>query len=236
MKKIIFLAMVVGLYGCKEDGTGLQKNVINTGFDKCKNYLSTSLKSPSSLNVNEATILVQDPKVEDVSNVFGNIIVKDGKIGSITRDDKTRFREMLVVISYEAQNSFGVYLGGTYQCQYLFELKNDEQSPKPLNTYLIKLKSDGEDINLGMHIPITDFTGSNIKLNKKIKRVIGTSESKFTALDEKMYDEIIKQKEYKDQEIEAERIRKSWDGLDAETAATEAAIVAVDVAAEISGR
>lgn len=205
--------MVVGLSGCKEDGTGLQKNVINTGFDKCKNYLSTSLKSPSSLNVNEATILVQDPKVEDVSNVFGNIIVKDGKIGEITRDDKTRFREMLVVISYEAQNSFGVYLGGTYQCQYLFELKNDEQSPKPLNTYLIKLKSDGEDINLGVHIPITDFTGSNITLNKTIKRVIGTSESKFTAVDEKMYDEIIKQKEYKDQEIEAERIRKSWDGL-----------------------
>ena len=228
--------MVVGLSGCKEDGTGLQKNVINTGFDKCKNYLSTSLKSPSSLNVNEATILVQDPKVEDVSNVFGNIIVKDGKIGELTRDDKVRFREMLVVISYEAQNSFGVYLGGTYQCQYLFELKNDEQSPKPLNTYLIKLKSDGEDINLGVHIPITDFTGSNITLNKTIKRVIGTSESKFTALDEKMYDEIIKQKEYKDQEIEAERIRKSWDGLDAETAATEAAIVAVDVAAEISGR
>ena len=129
-----------------------------------------------------------------------------------------------------------MYLGGTYQCQYLFELKNDEQSPKPLNTYLIKLKSDGEDINLGVHIPITDFTGSNITLNKTIKRVIGTSESKFTALDEKMYDEIIKQKEYKDQEIEAERIRKSWDGLDAETAATEAAIVAVDVAAEISGR
>ena len=228
--------MVVGLSGCKEDGTGLQKNVINTGFDKCKNYLSTSLKSPSSLNINEATILVQDPKVEDVSNVFGNIIVKDGKIGELTRDDKVRFREMLVVISYEAQNSFGVYLGGTYQCQYLFELKNDEQSPKPLNTYLIKLKSDGEDINLGVHIPITDFTGSNITLNKTIKRVIGTSESKFTALDEKMYDEIIKQKEYKDQEIEAERIRKSWDGLDAETAATEAAIVAVDVAAEISGR
>ena len=228
--------MLVGLSGCKENETGLQKNVINTGFDKCKNYLSTSLKSPSSLNVNDATILVQDPKVEDVSNVFGNIIVKDGKIGSITRDDKTRFREMLVVISYEAQNSFGVYLGGTYQCQYLFELKNDEQSAKPLNTYLIKLKSDGEDINLGVHIPITDFTGSNITLNKTIKRVIGTSESKFTALDEKMYDEIIKQKEYKDQEIEAERIRKSWDGLDAETAATEAAIVAVDVAAEISGR
>lgn len=213
MKKIIFLAMVVGLSGCKEDGTGLQKNVINTGFDKCKNYLSTSLKSPSSLNVNEATILVQDPNVEDVSNVFGNIIVKDGKIGELTRDDKVRFREMLVVISYEAQNSFGVYLGGTYQCQYLFELKNDEQSPKPLNTYLIKLKSDGEDINLGMHIPITDFTGSNINLNKKIKRVIGTSESKFTTLDEKMYDEIIKQKEYKDQEIEAERIRKSWDEM-----------------------
>ena len=205
--------MVVGLYGCKEDGTGLQKNVINTGFDKCKNYLSTSLKSPSSLNVNEATVLIQNPNVEDVSNVFGNIIVKDGKIGELTRDDKVRFREMLVVISYEAQNSFGVYLGGTYQCQYLFELKNDEQSPKPLNTYLIKLKSDGEDINLGVHIPITDFTGSNITLNKTIKRVIGTSESKFTALDEKMYDEIIKQKEYKDQEIEAERIRKSWDEM-----------------------
>lgn len=219
---VLWLGLVLG--GCAENKTGLQKNVINTSFEKCTDYLTSSLKSPSSLRVGEAAVFVQNPEVEDVYSVFGNLVVKNGKITEIARDDKRRFREMLVVISYEAQNSFGVYLGGTYQCQYLFELNNDEISPEPLNTYLIKLKSDGEEVGLGVHIPIADFTGSNWVLNKTIKKVIRTSDSKFTALDEKMYSDLIKQKEYADQELEAERIRKSWEGLSAE----EAAAVAVD--------
>ena len=228
--KGILIAGVLGfglvLGGCAENKTGLQKNVINTGFEKCIDYLTSSLKSPSSLRVGEAAVFVQNPKVEDVHSVFGNLVVKNGKITEIARDDKRRFREMLVVISYEAQNSFGVYLGGIYQCQYLFELNNDEVSPEPLNTYLIKLKSDGEDVGLGVHIPIADFTGSNWALNKTIKKVIRTSDSKFTALDERMYDDLIKQKEYADQELEAERIRKSWEVLSAE----DVAAVAVDAA------
>ena len=223
MKKIIILAALVGLTGCTEDKTGLQKNVINTGFEKCTDYLTSSLKSPSSLRIGEVAVFVQKPEVQDVYNVFGGLVVKDAKIKEIVRDNKRRFREMLIAINYEAQNSYGVYLSNTYQCQYLFELNNDETSPEPLNTYLIKLKGDGEDMGLGVHIPIADFTGSNWVLNKQIKKLISTADSKFTATDEEMYKELIKQKEYADQELEAERIRKSWDSLSTKEAAEQAA-------------
>lgn len=230
MKKAILSVLIIGLLGCAENKTGLQKNVINTGFEKCSDYLTSSLKSPSSLRISEASLFVQSPEVEDVYNVSRNIITKDGGITELARDSKRRFREMLVVISYEAQNSFGVYLGGTYQCQYLFELNNDEISPKPLNTYLIKQKSDGEDVGLGLHIPISDFTGSNWFLNKTIKKVIKTADSKFSASDEKMYSDLIKQKEHADQELEAEKIRRSWESLSVEDAAIQAADIAVAAA------
>jgi major membrane immunogen (membrane-anchored lipoprotein) len=223
-------ALGLVLSGCTESKTGLQKNVINTGFEKCTDYLTSSLKSPSSLRIGEAAVFVQKPEAQDVYSVFGDIVVKDGKITEIARDNKRRFREMLVSINYEAQNSYGVYLGGTYQCQYLFELNNDEISPEPLNTYLIKLKSDGEDVGLGVHIPIADFTGSNWVLDKQIKKLISTTDSKFAAADEEMYKELIKQKEYADQELEAEKIRKSWESLSAEEAAEQAAAVAIDAA------
>ncbi|NAR56695.1 hypothetical protein GPS50_04335 [Acinetobacter haemolyticus] len=233
MKKILIAGMAalgLVLSGCTESKTGLQKNVINTGFEKCTDYLTSSLKSPSSLRISEAAVFVQKPEAQDVYSVFGDIVVKDGKITEIARDNKRRFREMLVAINYEAQNSYGVYLGGTYQCQYLFELNNDEISPEPLNTYLIKLKSDGEDVGLGVHIPIADFTGSNWVLDKQIKKLISTTDSKFAAADEEMYKELIKQKEYADQELEAEKIRKSWESLSAEEAAEQAAAVAIDAA------
>lgn len=233
MKKLLIAgvaALGLVLSGCTESKTGLQKNVINTGFEKCTDYLTSSLKSPSSLRIGEAAVFVQKPEAQDVYSVFGDIVVKDGKITEIARDNKRRFREMLVSINYEAQNSYGVYLGGTYQCQYLFELNNDEISPEPLNTYLIKLKSDGEDVGLGVHIPIADFTGSNWVLDKQIKKLISTTDSKFAAADEEMYKELIKQKEYADQELEAEKIRKSWESLSAEEAAEQAAAVAIDAA------
>lgn len=233
MKKLLIAgvaALGLVLSGCAESKTGLQKNVINTGFEKCTDYLTSSLKSPSSLRISEAAVFVQKPEAQDVYSVFGDIVVKDGKITEIARDNKRRFREMLVAINYEAQNSYGVYLGGTYQCQYLFELNNDEISPEPLNTYLIKLKSDGEDVGLGVHIPIADFTGSNWVLDKQIKKLISTTDSKFAAADEEMYKELIKQKEYADQELEAEKIRKSWESLSAEEAAEQAAAVAIDAA------
>lgn len=212
MKKIFLLCLMVGLVGCTENQTGMQKNVINTGFEKCADYLTSSLKSPSSLRIGDTAVFVQNPEVEDVYSVFGNLVIENGKITSLARDGKRRFREMLVVISYEAQNSFGVYLGGTYQCQYLFELNNDEQSPEPLNTYLIKLKSDGEDADLGRHIPIVDFTGSNIFLDKTIKKVISTNDSKFTPFDEEMYKELIKRYQETITEKEVQKFKDSWGG------------------------
>ena len=196
MKKI-FLVGVLGfgliLGGCTENKTGLQKNVVNTAFEKCNEYLASSLKSPSSLRVSGGSVIVQQPDLSDVYDVFGSTIIKSNKISEIARDGKTRYREMLVIVSYEAQNSFGVYLGGTYQCKYLYELNNNESSPKPLNTYLVTLKSDGENIDMeGIHIPIAEFTGSNFTLNKSIKTIMSSANSGFNQQDEQMYIDLVK--------------------------------------------
>ncbi|QIC69820.1 hypothetical protein [Acinetobacter indicus] len=244
MKKLLIVgvaALGLVLSGCTESKTGLQKNVINTGFEKCANYLTSSLKSPSSLRISEAVVFVQKPEAQDVYSVFGDIVVKDGKITEIARDNKRRFREMLVAINYEAQNSYGVYLGGTYQCQYLFELNNDEISPEPLNTYLIKLKSDGEDVGLGVHIPIADFTGSNISLDKNIKTIKSSVDSSFTKHDEQIYVDLIKQRKAEDQKIKERELKRSLEDMDfaeiisaAEAAADAAAAVATETAESIS--
>lgn len=192
MNKILLFCLMVGLGGCAENNTGLQKNVINTGFEACNKYLTSSLKSPSSLRIKEVAINIKKPSVNDVYDVFGNLILSDGKVNNTTKESKARFREMLVAIRYEAQNSFGVYLGGLYQCQYLYKLENDDRSPKSLDTYLFNIKSDGEDAGLGVSIPIAEFTGSNISLDSQIKTVINASESKFNPNDEQMYSNLIK--------------------------------------------
>ena len=55
MKKIILLSLVLGLVGCKETNTGMDKNLFNTSYDKCVDYLTDSLKSPSSLKIREVS-------------------------------------------------------------------------------------------------------------------------------------------------------------------------------------
>lgn len=194
MKKIL-IAGVLGfglvLGGCAENKTGLEKNAINTGFEKCSEYLTASLKSPSSLRINEASVTIKNPSIDDIYGVFGNLILTNGKISEATLDSKARFREMLVMVRYEAQNSFGVYLAGKYQCQYIYKLENNETSPKSLDTYLAKIKSDGEDAGLGVSIPIAEFTGSNFILNKQIKTVTNESESQFNSRDKKVYSDIV---------------------------------------------
>ena len=219
MKKILIAGMAalgLVLSGCTESKTGLQKNVINTALDTCKTYLSGGLKSPSSLRISGVSAIVQQPDLSDISDVFGGAIIENNKITEMARDNKARYRELLTVVSYEAQNSYGVYLGGTYQCKYLYELNGEEASPEPLNTYLVALKSDGDNIDMeGIHIPLAKFTGSNISLDKNIKTIMSSVDSNFTKHDEQIYVDLIKQRKAKDQELKVKQSKKSRDEMNA---------------------
>ena len=235
MKKILIAGMAalgLVLSGCTESKTGLQKNVINTALDTCKTYLSGGLKSPSSLRISGVSAIVQRPDLSDISDVFGDIIIENNKITEIARDNKARYRELLMVIGYEAQNSYGVYLSGTYQCKYLYELNSEEVSPEPLNIYLIALKSDGDNIDMeGIHIPIAKLTGSNISLDKNIKTIISSADGSFSKQDEQVYMDLIKKKKARDQELKAIQLKKSWEEM---SASEIAAVAEADAAAAVA--
>lgn len=211
MKNLILLCLVFGLIGCKESNTGLDKKIINTSYDKCIEYLTASLKSPSSLKISEVSISTNIASAEDINSVFGNIITKNGAIKNNIKEDKVRFRELKVGIDYEAQNSFGASIRNWYQCDYLFRLNKDETSPKPLNIYLYKLIGTDENNYLEAQIPISNFTGSNLYLNNAIKKVIGTSNSSFSEIDSTRYNEVEEVIKSKRLDIEAENLRQSWD-------------------------
>ncbi|MDO7441116.1 hypothetical protein Q5X54_12555 [Acinetobacter baumannii] len=230
MKKIIFLSLVLGLVGCKETNTGMDKKVFNSTYEKCVDYLTNSLKSPSSLKIGEANISTVIPPAEDIANVFGDLITKDGIVKDSVKEEKARFRELTVDIDYEAHNSYGASIRGYYQCGFIYQLNKDEISPEPLNTYLYKLKSDGEDFGLAAHIPLTEFQGSNFYLNKAIKRVVGAKDSPFNEIDNKRYKEIETIYKNQKQEREAEKLRESWDES-MPSAEVAAAAAAADIAA-----
>lgn len=230
MKKIILLSLVLGLGGCKETNTGIDKKVFNSTYDKCVDYLTNSLKSPSSLKIGEANISTVIPPAEDITNVFGDLITKDGVVKDNIKDEKARFRELTVDIDYEAHNSYGASIRGYYQCSFIYRLNKDEVSPEPFNTYLYNLKSDGEDIGLAAHIPLAEFQGSNFYLNKAIKRVVGAKDSPFNEIDTNRYKEIEKIYRNQKHEREAEKLRESWDES-MPSAEVAAAAAAADIAA-----
>lgn len=190
MKKIILLSLILGLIGCKEPNTEMDKTLFNTSYDKCVDYLTSSLKSPSSLKIREVNISTVIPDAQDIKKVFGELIANKGVIKDPVKEDKARFRELMVDIEYEAHNSYAASIRGNYQCGYIFRLNKDEKSPESLNTYLYKLISDGENVDLGAHIPIPKFTGSNLYLNSVIKSVVGAKDSQFNEIDTDNYKKV----------------------------------------------
>ncbi|HFX6347954.1 TPA: hypothetical protein ACIFDL_002577 [Acinetobacter nosocomialis] len=210
MKKIVLLGLMALLVGCKEANTGLDKKIINTTYDKCADYLADSLKSPSSLKIGKANISTIIPSAEDINSVFGALITKNGLVKDSVKNDKTRFRELIIDIDYEASNSFGASIRGAYQCSYIYSLSNDETSPTSLNTYLYKLKNNGENIDIGTNIPIVDFNGSNLYLNKTIKEIVGKKDSQFNEIDNDRYKDIETLFRNEQQNSEAEKLRESW--------------------------
>ncbi|MHA3079540.1 hypothetical protein [Acinetobacter sp. ANC 5502] len=218
MKKKLILSIIsvsIILLGCKENQTGLQKDVINSAYDNCYTNLSKTLKSPSSLRVKESLVGVSTPEVNDVYRLYADEIIKDNKISALTHDSKTRFRMLSVNLNYEAQNSFGVYLPGSFECSYMYKLGEDRQSPSELDLFLIQ--SDDEKIELNK--PIYNFKdSSNLKLTDSINKVVGDSNAYiFNANDEAMFSKLLEQskdeKEDIEREKEAQRIKKSlgWD-------------------------
>ena len=212
MKKIILLALLVGLVGCKESNSGLDKKVINTAYDNCYQKLASIVKSPSSLRVNETIAGVYMPEAEDVYRLFSNRIIdqKANEINGLYKDTDTRYRELGVTLDYEAQNSFGVYLPGTFSCSYIYSLRLDHHSPDFIT--LAKVQNDEEEIKLnGTDIDVGN--ASNFKLNQNLHKITASTSSEFSDLDKKMYADIMEQHEFSKRDKEAERLKKSlgWD-------------------------
>lgn len=235
MKKIILLSLFLGLVGCKETNTGMDKKLFNTSYDKCVDYLTDSLKSPSSLKIREVSIATNMAKAKDINNVFGELITKNGLIKDSVKTEKARFRDLTIDIEYEAQNSYGASIRGYYQCGYIFRLNNNEMSPAPLNTYLYKITNDGENVELGTQIPIADFSGSNLSLSKEINRIVGVKNSQFTESDSKIYKEVEEIIKIKKQEDEAEQLRQKWNDSFSEEDSVESAVEATLAAVQAAG-
>lgn len=210
MKKTILLGLALCMVGCRESNTSLDKNLFNTASDKCKDHLRDSLKSPSSLKISQIFIATNIAKVVDIYSVFGNYITFNGLIKDKIKEEKRRFRDLIVDIDYEAHNSFGTSLRGLYQCKYIFMLERNETSPKPLNTYLYKINSDGKYSIFDDHLPIASFSGSKFFLNSDIKKIVGAKDSYFTKLDEENYKGIEDHYSSINQQDEADRLKKSW--------------------------
>ncbi len=188
MKKILLMVLVVGLVGCEESETGLQKNVINTAYSECRARLKETLKSPSSLRVQASTVDTYIPDLFDIYRIFGETIITNGSVSSLKQDDETRFRGVGVRLEYDAQNSFGVYLPGGFECSYLYELRSNNTSPTQLK--LIQVSTGKEKVVLNS--TISNFNKlSNTLLDGGIGGVYGAP-SEFTKSDADLYGKLVK--------------------------------------------
>lgn len=166
MKKVILLSLFIGLVGCVESETGLQKNVINSAYESCTSNLKESLKSPSGLKLGVALITVKEAPYEAIISIYGEKARKENPTESLlTSENKAKFKGIAVLVDYEAQNSFGVMLKDTFTCGYIYN--TDEKTVlKPYNLNREKITNPIllSDINVDK--------SSNIKLISGIKKVI----------------------------------------------------------------
>ncbi|WP_407595054.1 hypothetical protein [Acinetobacter lwoffii] len=184
MKKIIIFSLVACLLGCKEPQTELQKKVINTAYENCEEKLKATLKSPSSLRINNASASNYMPESQNIYNLYSKKILDDktNKITTLYKDSKWRYRSLNVGLSYEAQNSFGVYLPGEFSCTYMYELRGEDESPEGLKLIQIKSSDEVADFN-GLSISVD--SASNYILNENIKNISSSVGSLFSESDKK---------------------------------------------------
>jgi len=230
MKKVILLGLVIGLIGCAESKTGLEKNVINAAYDNCSSGLLDILKSPSSLKIIDSNALVYIPSIETANRLFGDDLVEKNEINALAKRVKTRYRELGIFFKYEAQNSFGVYLPGVFECSYTYELTSDHKSPSSIT--LSKIKTGEEEAYLNKSLTSYEFKKvSNINLNDNLKSIMDGVTSSFESSDEIVYTKIIEyRKLLKLESDNAQRLalEESQVAIDATPVAIDATPVAID--------
>lgn len=193
MKK---LSLVIGFFifsgviGCKDQETGLQKKVLNTAMNDCVTRLHDSLKSPSSLRVGEVLAATYMPKAKDVNRVASDLLIekKTGQISEVLQRLKVRYRELGLSIQYEAQNSFGVYLKGKFNCEYIYQLTSDKVSPED-DIWLSKLQNNNESVVANSIIELKN--GSNLILDSKYSKIIGDVPAEQTPSDKELLNQVV---------------------------------------------
>lgn len=230
MKKVFLLAIVAGLMGCKDHKIGLDKNVINTAYTDCFSSLEDVTKSPKSLQINSVSAGSFVPTSSYVYDKIGGDLVGSGKIENLDKKANLGFRVLSVSINYDAQNSYGVYLRGGFECQYLYETSTAGDSPKLIT--LVSIKTNDDEV--GPNRPLSDFSKfSNIKLNSLISKRFGVP-GEVSERDAGILKEIVEHHKAATNKLKAQEIqnRVSQESLDAAADATAAAKAAVDVAAD----
>lgn len=183
MQKLLLVGVVIfGIVGCKESETGLQKNVINSAYKSCVGHLESLVKSPSSLRISRAIPVVEYPQDITIYKHFGSDLINTdtSKISQGNIDAKTRFRQLKINVDYEAQNSFGVFLGGAFVCKYIYSLHNQDESPQQI--YLNSFETEDHISTLFSPLPVDNE--SNLKLNKNILKPVVDIPSGFGERDE----------------------------------------------------
>ncbi|MFW1969371.1 hypothetical protein ACG95P_20195 [Acinetobacter guillouiae] len=188
MKKILILGLLVGLSGCKESSTGLDKSVLNTAYKKCSVYLGDLVKSPSSLKISSATPKISFPQDNVIYKYFNESLIdkNTGKISQSNIDEKTRFRKISIDLDYEAQNSYGASLRDSFSCSYVYKLKGDEESPDEI--FLTNWETEDEITNI--FIPLDVGSESSFRMNDKIVKPISEISSHFTDRDKLLFKNI----------------------------------------------
>lgn len=188
MKKILILGLLVGLSGCNESSTGLKKNVINTAYKKCTEYLGDLVKSPSSLKISSATPKISFPEDNIIYKYFNESLIdkNTGKISQSNIDEKTRFRQISINLDYEAQNSYGASLRDNFSCSYVYKLKGNEESPDEI--FLTNWETEDEITSI--FIPLDVGSESSFRMNDKIVKPISEISSHFTDRDKLLFKNI----------------------------------------------
>jgi hypothetical protein len=99
---LLFITLVL-LFGCASEKSEL--------YDKAIDYVKEHLKAPSSANFNSyGNTSIQIIENAGVGNPFREFLNDNDTSSFYAQYDSTRYSTALVTLTYEAQNSFGVYL------------------------------------------------------------------------------------------------------------------------------
>lgn len=176
--------MIICLCGCTENTTGLQKKVINTGYEMCSSRLNTSMQTA---HINNVAVYVGRPTIDHVYKIFGDQIIEDGKIMETVINNGSRFREMLIVINYGMNKNKDNDLTGKYKCRYLYRLNNDHRSPELKDVYLYGTMDNGKDNVLNEYVRMVDAGQPSFTLGMKASINMMDGDSKYDVRDEKLY-------------------------------------------------